>query len=105
MIIQCSSVRHRQTIIRDALLSIGTSNEEMASQDHHLHLCDTDTENTSVLVNHLNIFFLFSPDTFMVITFAGALRQALVCCVSLNTELFRYADSKHCRAALSHVAA
>ncbi len=29
-------------IIReDALLSKGASNEEMASQDHHLHLCDT----------------------------------------------------------------
>ncbi len=35
------------------------SNEEMANQDHHLHLCDT--ENTSsVLVNNLNIsLFLF----------------------------------------------
>ncbi len=40
-------------IIReDALLSKGESNEEMASQDHHLHLCDTDTENTSLLVNN-----------------------------------------------------
>ncbi len=29
-------------IIRDALLSIGASNEEIANQD--LHLCDTDTE-------------------------------------------------------------
>ncbi len=28
------------------------ANEEMASQDHHLHLCYTDTENTSLLVNH-----------------------------------------------------
>ncbi len=40
-------------IIReDALLSKGASNEGMASQDHHLHLCDTDTENTSLLVNN-----------------------------------------------------
>ncbi len=42
-------------IIReDALLSKGASNEEMASQDLHLilHLCDTDTENTSLLVNN-----------------------------------------------------
>ncbi len=29
-------------IREDALLSKGVSNEEMASQDHHLHLCDTD---------------------------------------------------------------
>ncbi len=56
-------------IIReDALLSKGASNEEMASQDHHLHLCNTDTENTSLLVNNSNISY-FS----MVITFAGAL--------------------------------
>ncbi len=53
-------------------------NEEMASQDHHLHLCDTDTENTSLLVNNSNISLLFPPDTFMVITFAGALWQALL---------------------------
>ncbi len=68
-------------IIReDALLSKGESNEEMASQDHHLilHLCDTDTENTSLLVNNSNICLLFTPDTFMVITFAGALWQALL---------------------------
>ncbi len=68
-------------IIReDALLSKGTSNEEMASQDHYLilHLCDTDTENTSLLVNNSNISLLFPPDTFMVITFAGALWQALL---------------------------
>ncbi len=46
-------------IIReDALLSKGASNEEM-SQDLHpiLHLCDTDTENTSLLVNNSNIFY------------------------------------------------
>ncbi len=36
-------------IIRDALLSIGASNKKT---DHYLHLCDTDTENTSVLVNN-----------------------------------------------------
>ncbi len=63
-------------IIReDALLSKGESNEETASQDLHLilHLCDTDTENTSLLVNNSNISLLFPPDTLMVITFAGAL--------------------------------
>ncbi len=45
----------------DALLSKGVSNEEMASQDHHLHLCDTDKENTSLLVNNSNISLLFLP--------------------------------------------
>ncbi len=63
-------------IIReDALLSKGASNEEMASQDLHLilHLCDTNTENTSLLVNNSNISLLFPSDTFMLITFAGAL--------------------------------
>ncbi len=62
-------------IIReDALLSKGASNEETASQDHHLHLhlCNTDTENTSLLVNNSNISLLFPPDTFMVITFAAS---------------------------------
>ncbi len=39
-------------IIRDVILSIGMSNEETANQDHHLQYCDTDTENTSVLVNN-----------------------------------------------------
>ncbi len=63
-------------IIReDAFLSKGASNEEMASQDQHLHLCDTDTENTSLLVNNSNISLLFPPNTFMVITFAGALLE------------------------------
>ncbi len=57
-------------IIReDALLSKGASNEGMASQDHHLHLCDTDTENTSLLLNNSNISLLFPPDTLMVITY------------------------------------
>ncbi len=91
----------------DALLSKGTSNEETASQVLHLHLCDTDTENTSLLVNNSNIFLLFHPDTFMVITFAGALRQASAYCVHLKAELFSCADgslllrdSKHRRAAL-----
>ncbi len=70
----------------------------MASQD--LHLCDTDTENTSLLVNNSNISLLFPSDTFMLITFAGALWQALLrvferrtlqlpltalCCWTLNT--------------------
>ncbi len=91
-------------IIReDALLSKGTSNEGMASQDHHLilHLCDTDTENTSLLINNSNISLLFPPDTFMVITFAGvygklycvylkqnssaALTALCCCCGTLNT--------------------
>ncbi len=72
-------------IIReDAFLSKGASNE-----DHHLHLCDTDTENTSLLVNNSSISLLFPPDTFMVITFAGALQQASAYCVHLNAELFR----------------
>ncbi len=51
-------------IIReDALLSKGSSNEEMASEDHHLilHLCYSDTENTSLLVNNSNISLLFPP--------------------------------------------
>ncbi len=100
-------------IIReDALLSKGASNEEMASQDLHLilHLCDTDTENTSLLVNNSNISLLFPPDTFMVITFAGALWQALL--RVFEAELFSCADgslfyrtillqdTKHRRAAL-----
>ncbi len=88
-------------ICEDALLSKGASNEEMASQDLHLilHLCDTDTENTSLLVNNSNISLLFPPDTFMVIT------GALLCV--FEAELFSCADgslllrdSKHCRDAL-----
>ncbi len=94
-------------IIReDAFLSKGASNEEMVSQDHHLilDLC-TDTENTSLLVNNSNISLLFPPDTFMVITFAGALWQALL--RVFEAELFSCADgslllldTKHCPAAL-----
>ncbi len=81
-------------IIReDALLSKGESNEEMARQDH-LHLCDTDSENTSLLVNNSNISLLFPPDTFMVITFAGALWQALL--RVFEAELFSCADSSLC---------
>ncbi len=86
-------------IIReDALLSKGASNEEMVSQDHHLilHLCATDTENTSLLVNNSNISLLFPPDTFMVITFAGALWQELLSCAD-SSLLLR--DTKHRRAA------
>ncbi len=88
---------------KDAFLSKG--NEETASQDQQLHSCETDSENTSLLVNNSNISLLFPPDTFMVIMFAGALRQAY--CVHLNTELFSCADgslllrdTKHRRAAL-----
>ncbi len=79
-------------IIReDALLSKGASNEEMASQDHHLilNLCDTDTENTSLLVNNSNISLLFPPDTLMVITFAGALWQALLRAFERRTRQLR----------------
>ncbi len=66
-------------IIReDAFLSKGASNEETASQDQQLHLCNTDTENTSLLVNNSNISLLFPPDTFMVITLAGALQQVCI---------------------------
>ncbi len=76
----------------DALLSKGASNEGMVSQDLHLilHLCDTDTENTSLLVNNSNISLLFPPDTFMLITFAGALWQALL--RVFEAELFSCAD-------------
>ncbi len=83
-------------IHEDALLSKGASNEETASQDLILHLYNTDTENTSLLVNNSNISLLF-PFTF---TFAGVygklycvyLKQnssatltALCCCGTLNT--------------------
>ena len=74
-------------IHKDALLSKGAPNE-MASQDQQLHPCDTDSENTSLLVNNSNISLLFPSFTFMVITFAGALRQAWVYCVYLKGELF-----------------
>ncbi len=73
----------------------GTSNEEMASQ---LHLCETDSDNTSLLINNSNISFLFPPDTFMVITFAGASQQVLVYCVRLNAELFSCANNSHAAA-------
>ncbi len=84
-------------IIReDALLSKGESNEEMGSQDLHLilHLCDTDSDNTSLLVNNSNISLLFPPDTFMVITFAGALWQALL--RVFEAELFSCSDGSLC---------
>ncbi len=62
----------------------------------------------TLVVNNSNISLLFPPDTFMVITFSGALRQALAYCVHLNIELFSCADgtllllrdTKHRRAAL-----
>ncbi len=72
--------------------SLKALNGEMASQDHHLHLCNTDSENTSLLVNNSNISLLFPPDTVMVITFAGALQQASAYCVHLNAELFSCSD-------------
>ncbi len=51
-----------------------------------------DSENTSLLVYNSNISLLFPPDTFMVITFAVALWQALASCMHLNTELVSCAD-------------
>ncbi len=54
-------------IYKDAFLSKGASNEETASQDWQLHPCETDSENTRLLVNNSNISLLFPPDTFMVI--------------------------------------
>ncbi len=63
-------------IHKDAFLSKGASNEKMASQDCQLHLWDTDSENTSLLINNSKISLLFPLDTFIV-NFAGALRQAL----------------------------
>ncbi len=88
------------------------SNEEMASQDLHLilHLYDTDTENTSLLVTNSYISLLFPSDTFMLITFAGALWQALL--RVFEAEFFSCADSslllldtKHSRALLLTAAA
>ncbi len=90
-------------IIReDALLSKGASNEGMASQDLHLilHLCNTDTENTSLLVNNSNISLLFPPDTLMLITFAGALWQALLHVFESRTLQLLLQDTKHRGAAL-----
>ncbi len=50
----------------------------------------TDSENTSLLVNNSNISLLFPPDTFIVIiTLAGALRQALAYCVQLCFCVFK----------------
>ncbi len=67
----------------------------MANQDPQLHPCDTDTENSSLFVINSNISLLFPPDTFMVITFASALRQALAYYVHLNAELVSCADGLH----------
>ncbi len=92
-------------IIReDALLSKGASNEEMGVRIIIWFFIFA-TENTSLLVNNSNISLLFPPDTLMVITFAGALWQALL--HVFEAELFSCADgslllrdSKHRRAAL-----
>ncbi len=43
----------------------------MASQDHQFHLCNTDSENTSLLINNLNISLLFPPNIYMV-TYAAS---------------------------------
>ncbi len=84
------------------------------SQDLHLilHLCDTDSENTSLLVNNSNISLLFPPDTFMVISLLLLGLYGKLYCVYLNAELFSCADgslllrdTKHCRAALHSRAA
>ncbi len=88
-------------IIReDALLSKGASNEETVSQDHHLHLCNTDSENTSLLVNNSNISLLFprhSHGNYFCWGFTAsfiaciwtqnysAALTALCCCGTLNT--------------------
>ncbi len=61
-------------IRKDALLYKGMSNEEMTSQDRQHYPSDTDSVNTSLFVNNSNIMLIFPPDTFMVITFTGALR-------------------------------
>ncbi len=77
-------------IIReDALLSKGASNEEMGVRIIIWFFIFA-TENTSLLVNNSNISLLFPPDTFMVITFAGALWQALL--RVFEAELFSCAD-------------
>ncbi len=72
------------------------SNEEMASQYRHL-LCVRDSENTSLLANDSNISILFPPDTFMVITFASALKQALAYSSAALTAhmLLLLLDTKH----------
>ncbi len=81
-------------IIReDALLSKGTSNEEMGVRIIIWFFIFA-TENTSLLVNNSNISLLFPPDTFMVITFAGALWQALL--RVFEAELFSCADGSLC---------
>ncbi len=64
-----------------------------SSQDWQLHLCDTDTENISLQETNSNFYLLFPPDTFMVIPFAGAMREALAYCVHLNAELFSCTDN------------
>ncbi len=94
-------------IIReDALLSKGASNEEMGVRIIIWFFIFA-TENTSLLVNNSNISLLFPPDTLMVITFAGALWQALL--RVFEAELFSWADgslllldSKHRDALDSH---
>ncbi len=95
-------------IIReDALLSKGASNEEMASQDHHLHLCNTDTENTSLLVNNSNISLLNIKYLFTISPWHIHGNYFCWGFMYLNAELFSCADgslllldTKHCRAAL-----
>ncbi len=77
-------------IIReDALLSKGASNEEMGVRIIIWFFIFA-TKNTSLLVNNSNISLLFPPDTLMVITFAGALWQALL--GVFEAELFSCAD-------------
>ncbi len=80
-------------IIReDALLSKGESNEETASQDHHLilHLCDTDTENTSLLVNNSNISLLFSPGHIHGNYFCWGFMASFIACIWSRTIQLRW---------------
>ncbi len=77
-------------IIReDALLSKGASNEEMGVRIIIWFFIFA-TENTSLLVNNSNISLLFPPDTLMVITFAGALWQALLSVFEHRTLQLRW---------------
>ncbi len=60
----------KQKLFQGAFLSKGASNDEMVSQDQ-FHLCDTDLENTSLLINNSKISLLFPPNIYMV-TFAAS---------------------------------
>ncbi len=56
------------------------SNNEKASRDHQFHLCDTDSENTSLLlINNWNISLLLPHNIYMV-TFVQALAYLACSC-------------------------